>query len=368
MDTITHGIVGALIGKAFFAGNPPPFSPGWTEKPVTPGRVAIISGVIGAIFPDVDVLYARFSHDPLFYLTHHRGITHSLLMLPVYAVVLAGLTYWIAHRIDWPAPKYGDLVLLYAVALGSHLFLDLITSYGIMLWSPIDHSRPAWDWVLIIDLTLTSLALLPQLAAWAFHKPKTAWKRALPTWFVCCGVAFGVVAVVQRIGVPITYFAAVAYCFGMSIYLVMPLRHAAWAGACGVQKWCRAGNGAAGDVCELRGHFCTVTGSPRWRSLRRIIACRRWTSPRCPCRRRWRDGPGSSPRRRVTIAWSLTSLSTPRWRSTIFRNPAPNNFITAARNLPDVADVFVVHALSVFSVQHGKRRSYRAHRRPAIPE
>ncbi len=55
MDTITHGIVGALIGKTFFAEDVSPAAFSWREPLRTTGRVAILSATIGAIFPDIDV-------------------------------------------------------------------------------------------------------------------------------------------------------------------------------------------------------------------------------------------------------------------------------------------------------------------------
>ncbi len=105
MDTITHGIVGALIGKAFFAGEASraPFS--WSEPPKTAGRVAILACTIGAIFPDIDVLAGPLAHNSLAMMTWHRSITHSVVMLPVWALLLAGLTWFLARRVRWPAPN-----------------------------------------------------------------------------------------------------------------------------------------------------------------------------------------------------------------------------------------------------------------------
>jgi len=44
----------------------------------------------GRGFPDSDVLRDFFSHNELLMLTWHRSITHSLLCLPVWTVILAG--------------------------------------------------------------------------------------------------------------------------------------------------------------------------------------------------------------------------------------------------------------------------------------
>ena len=78
MDTITHGIVGALIGKGFFS-----------ERN---GRVATFAATVAAMFPDVDVVQEIFSRDPLAIVKYHRAITHSFLALPFFAALLAWLT------------------------------------------------------------------------------------------------------------------------------------------------------------------------------------------------------------------------------------------------------------------------------------
>src|SRR6266699_952006 len=51
MDTITHGIAGALIGKAVFRGEDM-----FASHPMNRGRIITWSLMFGAIFPDSDVL------------------------------------------------------------------------------------------------------------------------------------------------------------------------------------------------------------------------------------------------------------------------------------------------------------------------
>jgi len=71
MDTITHGIAGALIGKAVFRGEDM-----FASHPMNRGRIITWSLMLGAIFPDSDVLRDIFSHDKLLMITWHRSITH----------------------------------------------------------------------------------------------------------------------------------------------------------------------------------------------------------------------------------------------------------------------------------------------------
>ena len=79
MDTLTHALSGALLARAT-AG---------IEKPALPLGRRVAIGALVAAFPDADIVATWIS--PLSYLYHHRGVTHSLVMLPVWTVLLAWL-------------------------------------------------------------------------------------------------------------------------------------------------------------------------------------------------------------------------------------------------------------------------------------
>ena len=129
MDTITHGIAGALIAKAAFRGQDM-----FAAKPVTRARIITWSLMLGAIFPDSDVFREFFSHNDLLILTWHRSITHSLICLPFFAVALAGLTRWFVRWRKWDTPSFAALAGIYAIGIFSHILMDLITSFGTMIW------------------------------------------------------------------------------------------------------------------------------------------------------------------------------------------------------------------------------------------
>jgi len=129
MDTITHGIAGALIGKAVFRGEDL-----FASHPMNRGRIITWSLMVGAIFPDSDVLRDLFSHDSLLIVTWHRSITHSLVLLPVWALLLAGLTRAFAHWRKWEAPSFAALSTVYGVGILSHILLELVTTFGTMIW------------------------------------------------------------------------------------------------------------------------------------------------------------------------------------------------------------------------------------------
>src|SRR3974390_867565 len=101
MDTITHGIAGALIGKAIFNGNDafPPID-------MDQRRLATWAVMLGSVFPDSDVFVDLLSHNEMLMITWHRSLTHSLLMLPIWSVLLALATSAVARWRHWDSPSF----------------------------------------------------------------------------------------------------------------------------------------------------------------------------------------------------------------------------------------------------------------------
>src|SRR5579863_3654748 len=136
MDTITHGIVGALAGKALFAGRDVPAGPvhdGGSRALSSPtARAAIVGCTLGAMFPDIDIFAGPLRHNPLAIMEWHRNITHSIVMLPVWSLLLAAISLPLARRLKWRSPPFLKLSAIYATGIATHIFLDLITDFGTM--------------------------------------------------------------------------------------------------------------------------------------------------------------------------------------------------------------------------------------------
>jgi membrane-bound metal-dependent hydrolase YbcI (DUF457 family) len=244
MDTITHGIVGALAGKALFAGRD--FPAGATgggmaralSSPVA--RAAIVACTLGAMFPDIDIFAGPLGHNPLAIMEWHRNITHSAVILPLWALLLAALSIPLARLLKWKSPPFLALFAIYAVGIATHISLDLVTTFGTMVWSPLRYSRPAWDWVFIIDLTLTGIALVPQFAAWCYREPGQFRRRAIGVWALLTVGAFGgfFFADVSGYGFPIAIVGVASAIFAVVVFL--PTVQGAgfrWTRA----AWCRTG-------------------------------------------------------------------------------------------------------------------------------
>ena len=150
MDTLTHALSGALLARAFAPSRTRP------EDPPIWQRMTLCA--LAAAFPDSDIVVSFFS--PFHYLLHHRGATHSLLLLPLWAMLLTGITAQCFRR-----PQHWRLYAgLSALGLAAHILGDLITSYGTVILAPFSYERFAWGTTFIIDLWFTGIILAGLLA------------------------------------------------------------------------------------------------------------------------------------------------------------------------------------------------------------
>ncbi len=219
MDTITHGIAGALIGKALFHGDDL-----FAMRPMNRRRIVTWVAMLGAIFPDADTFRDMLSHKELLVITWHRSITHSLLFLPVWALLLAALTRWFVRWRKWDAPSFAALTGIYAVGILSHILMDLVTSFGTMLWSPLNWSRPAWDLIFIVDFTFTGILLLPQILAWVHERPEKSRRRALVSLLIFILAVFAVQAIGNSVGAPIPASTVFFFDVILAALFLFPLR------------------------------------------------------------------------------------------------------------------------------------------------
>lgn len=112
-------------------------------------RLALAAG-IGAVAPDLDAATALVAFwDPLFFLGH-RGLSHSLLGAPLYAlgaVLLLRAPFW-RHLIPIHAElRFGPRATLLALAFSyTHIALDLLTHWGVPLFYPWSPARYTTGW------------------------------------------------------------------------------------------------------------------------------------------------------------------------------------------------------------------------------
>ncbi len=174
MDPVSQGALGAAAAAAVAA----------------PERLrwALPLGALAGMAPDLDVLI-RSDTDPLLFLEYHRQFTHSLLFMPVGALLCALAFLPLTRGRIETSQSYLYCLLGYA----SHAPLDACTSYGAQLLWPFSDLRVAWNLIAVVDPLFTLALGLAIGAALLRHR------RAFVRWGLCFALAYLVVGGAQRL-------------------------------------------------------------------------------------------------------------------------------------------------------------------------
>lgn len=143
MDTLTHAFTG--LGLAALAS----IDPNIATNPEAM-KAIIVATAIGSQLPDLDVI-TRFSSTSA-YLRHHRGFSHNITALLLGSVAIASGVFFFFPEISWLT-----LWLWSALAVGLHIFLDVLNSYGTRV---IRSKKVAWDIIQTVDPFILLLSVL----------------------------------------------------------------------------------------------------------------------------------------------------------------------------------------------------------------
>ena len=180
MDTLTHALSGALLARA--TTRTTPYAP-YTGKLTLQARIT--AGFMAAAFPNVD--FVLLAIDTLTYITFHRGITHSIILLPfwawVVAWILSGLSRLSRRPYPWQA-FYG----IAALGIGIHIAGDVITSYGTMLLAPFSRHAFSIPFTFIIDPYFTGIIVIGLVAS--IFMPKGRYPAVTALLILGCYVGF----------------------------------------------------------------------------------------------------------------------------------------------------------------------------------
>ncbi|WP_114764287.1 metal-dependent hydrolase [Vibrio rhodolitus] len=172
MDSITQAALGATLAGAI-AGKR------------CNAKVLLVGAALGTL-PDLDVILDY--GDAVSNTIKHRGFSHSLLLLPPFALLIS----WIYARLRpdsfW---SFGRVALLTTVVLVTHPLLDAMTTYGTQLLWPITGYFEVRN-IFIID-PLYTLPLLIAIVVALFSKSRGGrWCQAvvlLSTLYLVWGYA-----------------------------------------------------------------------------------------------------------------------------------------------------------------------------------
>jgi len=133
MDNLTHSLVAATLGRT-----------GLREK-VPGGTVSLIAA---ANLADLDVVSSFWGN--LYYLTYHRGFSHSVVGTLILAAVLTGVL-WLVGRVRGHPASLRQITLAVFGTAATHPLLDLTNSYGLRPFLPFLETWYSGDLVFIVD-------------------------------------------------------------------------------------------------------------------------------------------------------------------------------------------------------------------------
>lgn len=143
MDSLTQILLGSAVAAAV--------------APKEYRKRAILTGAVLGTLPDLDVLFRYASDVDNF--THHRGFSHSLLVLPLLSLLLLPLWQRFYSQLN-----RGRLYCLILLPLITHPLLDSLTAYGTQLFWPLTVTPSFVGSVFIVDPLYTIWLLIGVLA------------------------------------------------------------------------------------------------------------------------------------------------------------------------------------------------------------
>jgi inner membrane protein len=172
MDTLTHALSGVLLARATAPKDARPGS--------LPRRMA--AGFFACAAPDLDIVVSLAG--PVAYLANHRGVTHSLVLLPLWALFFS----WLLAKLLREPRGWRALYGITALSLGLHIAGDVITSYGTMILAPFSDWRAAIGTTFIIDLWFSGI-IVAGLAASAIRR-RARWPAVAASALLVAYVGF----------------------------------------------------------------------------------------------------------------------------------------------------------------------------------
>ncbi|MFT7687183.1 MAG: inner membrane protein [Candidatus Azotimanducaceae bacterium] len=161
MDPITQGALGAAL----------PLSVSNRKKLASTALLGCLAGMA----PDIDV-FIRSPTDPILFLEYHRQFTHSLIFIPLGALICALLAFPISRK----TMPFKTSYIICLLGYGTHALIDACTSYGTLLAWPFNDTRYSWNNVSVVDPMVTLPLLL--MIALAIRQNKASFARIGMVW------------------------------------------------------------------------------------------------------------------------------------------------------------------------------------------
>ena len=119
------------------------------------------------------------------YLAQHRGVTHSLILLPLWALLFS----WILAKILREPRGWRALYGVTAMGIGLHIAGDWITGFGTMVFAPFSDWRAALGTTFIIDLWFSGIIVAGLLVSAVLQKDADSLGRCACLAGGLCGIS-----------------------------------------------------------------------------------------------------------------------------------------------------------------------------------
>ncbi|MCT4782250.1 MULTISPECIES: metal-dependent hydrolase [Exiguobacterium] len=167
MDTITHTLFGlTLYGAA-----------DKRELQKNEKRALLVTTLVGSQIPDADVISQLWDTEGM-YQMWHRGITHSIFLVPLFALLI----YWLVRVLF----KVTDMRYFYWAMLSVfiHNTADVFNAWGTGYFEPFSDARLTFGVIPIVDFVYWGIFLVAWLVARRQNVRHTVYRYAWAAIFV----------------------------------------------------------------------------------------------------------------------------------------------------------------------------------------
>ncbi|WP_078427864.1 metal-dependent hydrolase [Alkalihalobacterium alkalinitrilicum] len=137
MDSVTHALFGLTI---YGATNK-------EEMPIPVKKSVFFAAVVGSVIPDIDVVSQLWDTEGM-YQMWHRGITHSIFLVPVWALLI-----WFICFLVWKT-KDRRIFYISALAVFIHNTSDILNAWGTGYMEPFSNVRLGFGILPIVDVVI----------------------------------------------------------------------------------------------------------------------------------------------------------------------------------------------------------------------
>jgi len=152
LDPLTQGLLGGALALSV--------------APKKKSRLATAIGFTAALPADADILIGA-GDDPLLNIEFHRHFTHSLIFIPIGALIVSSILWLLLRRRIEFKGIYFYALLGYATSG----LLDACTSYGTRLLWPFSDERIAWSIIALVDPLFTLVLLIALILGFKYYNP-----------------------------------------------------------------------------------------------------------------------------------------------------------------------------------------------------